>query len=152
MLESQTINKGSHIFLVTVLPANVLSGPWASGPLSIDTKKQNELLRQLRQQAVERMKPYKAKLKEHGYSVTLHVMHGDARASLLKVIAFHKADLVVLYVFLANIQWQAQPQLEEGSWRWCHHVLHCEPLARSSARYQVNSPVLFRELCYSALH
>lgn len=99
MLESQTINKGSHIFLVTILPANVLSGPWVSGPLSIDSKKQNELLRQLRQQAVERMKPYKAKLKENGYNVTLHVMHGDARASLLKVIAYHKADMVVLYVF-----------------------------------------------------
>ncbi|WFD33315.1 RSC chromatin remodeling complex ATPase component [Malassezia cuniculi] len=96
VIENKTIPKDSHIFLVTVLPANVLSGPWVSGPLSIDTKKQNELLRQLRQQAVERMQPYKAKLKERGFAVTLHVLHGDARASLLKVISYHHADMVVL--------------------------------------------------------
>ena len=114
MLESQTINRGSHIFLVTVLPANVLSGPWVSGPLSIDTKKQNELLRQLRQQAVERMKPYKAKLKENGYNVTLHVMHGDARASLLKVISYHKADMVVLCVFFF---WLTYSGKRNRSWK-----------------------------------
>ena len=96
VMENKTIPTGSHIFLVTVLPANILTGPWVSGPLSIDTKKQNDLLRQLRHQAVERMKPYKAKLKERGFAVTLHVLHGDARASLLKVIAYHHADMVVL--------------------------------------------------------
>ena len=42
------------------------------------------------------MQPYKAKLKERGYSVTIHVLHGDARASLLKVISFHKVDMVVI--------------------------------------------------------
>lgn len=99
LLNNKTIAPGSHIFLTTVLPANVLGGPWVSGPLSIDTKKQNELLRQLRQQAVERMMPYKAKLKEKGFNVTMHVLHGDARASLLKVITYHKVDLVLMYVF-----------------------------------------------------
>ncbi|KAI3628220.1 hypothetical protein GLX27_000080 [Malassezia furfur] len=96
LLNNKTIAPGSHIFLTTVLPANVLGGPWVSGPLSIDTKKQNELLRQLRQQAVERMMPYKAKLKEKGFNVTMHVLHGDARASLLKVITYHKVDLVLI--------------------------------------------------------
>lgn len=96
VLDNRAINEHSHIFLTTVLPANVMTGPWVSGPLSIDSKKQNELLRQLRQQAIERMQPYKAKLKERGYSVTIHVLHGDARASLLKVISFHKVDMVVI--------------------------------------------------------
>ncbi|WFD03002.1 hypothetical protein MOBT1_001691 [Malassezia obtusa] len=96
LLNNKTIAQGSHIFLTTVLPANVLGGPWVSGPLSIDTKKQNELLRQLRQQAVERMSPYKNKLKERGFNVTMHVLHGDARASLLKVITYHKVDLVLI--------------------------------------------------------
>lgn len=99
LLENKTISSGSHVFLTTVLPANVLSGPWVSGPLSIDSKKQNELLKQLRQQAVERMAPYKSKLKEKGFNVTMHVLHGDARASLLKVILYHQVDLVLMYVF-----------------------------------------------------
>lgn len=99
VINNKTIAPGSHIFLTTVLPANVLGGPWVSGPLSIDTKKQNELLRQLRGQAVERMAPYKIKLKEKGFNVTMHVLHGEARASLLKVVNFHKIDLVLMYVY-----------------------------------------------------
>ncbi|WFD42828.1 hypothetical protein MPSI1_001478 [Malassezia psittaci] len=97
LLTNKTIAQGSHIFLTTVLPANVLGGPWVSGPLSIDTKKQNELLRQLRMQAVERMAPYKAQLKDKGFNVTMHVLHGDARASLLKVINYHKVDMVLIH-------------------------------------------------------
>ena len=100
LLTNKTIAQGSHIFLTTVLPANVLGGPWVSGPLSIDTKKQNELLRQLRVQAVERMAPYKAQLKDKGFNVTMHVLHGDARASLLKVINYHKVDMVLMYVMI----------------------------------------------------
>lgn len=34
LVENKTISKASHVFLATVLPANVLSGPWVSGPLS----------------------------------------------------------------------------------------------------------------------
>lgn len=89
-------SKDCHIFLTTVLPANVLGGPWISGPLTIDSKKQNELLRQLRHQAVERMNPYRKKLQSLGYDVTMHVLHGEARASLLKVVSYHKCDLVVI--------------------------------------------------------
>lgn len=144
LLNNKTIAPGSHIFLTTVLPANVLGGPWVSGPLSIDTKKQNELLRQLRQQAVERMMPYKSKLKEKGYNVTMHVLHGDARASLLKVISYHKVDLVLMYVYyiswdniLTHDQWQAQPWLE--AWPDQRHclVVPGEPLARPCACHQV---------------
>lgn len=145
LIDSKTIPLDSHVFVTTVLPANVLAGPWVSGPLSIDSKKQNELLRQLRHQAIERMVPYKQKLKARGFSVTIHVLHGDARASLLKVISFHKIDLVIMYVWthawekwvLTCSQWQAQPRLEEGSY-WRHGVcVPCEPLARASARDQV---------------
>ncbi|WFD29110.1 hypothetical protein MSPP1_000115 [Malassezia sp. CBS 17886] len=96
LMENKSITPGSHVFLATVLPANVLSGPWVSGPLSIDSRKQNELLKQLRQQAIERMDPYKKNLKDKGFTVTMHVLHGDPRASLLRVINHHKADLVVV--------------------------------------------------------
>lgn len=96
VMEGHSIKPGSHIFMTTVLPANVLGGPWVSGPLSIDVKKQNELLRQLRLQAVEKMNPYRKKLQAKGYAVTMHVLHGDARASLLKVISYHKVDMVVI--------------------------------------------------------
>lgn len=148
LLENKTIAPGSHIFLTTVLPANVLGGPWVSGPLSIDTKKQNELLRQLRQQAVERMAPYKAKLKEKGYNVTMHVLHGDARASLLKVISYHKVDLVLMYVSRSccinmntnTPQWQAQPRLEEGSDQRYRLVVPSQPLARPRSCHQVIIP------------
>lgn len=55
------------VAVATVLPANVLSGPWVSGPLSIDAKRQNELLKALREQAIEKLNPYKDKLKDAGY-------------------------------------------------------------------------------------
>ncbi|WFD25770.1 hypothetical protein MNAN1_000736 [Malassezia nana] len=96
ILDKKPFSTNCHIFLVTVLSANVLGGPWVSGPLTIDSKKQNELLRQLRHQAVERMNPYRKKLQEQGYGVTMHVLHGEARASLLKVVNYHKCDSVVI--------------------------------------------------------
>lgn len=151
LLNNKTIAQGSHIFLTTVLPANVLGGPWVSGPLSIDTKKQNELLRQLRQQAVERMSPYKNKLKERGFNVTMHVLHGDARASLLKVITYHKVDLVLMYVFgcaisqkLTQQQRQAQPWLEAWPDQWYRLFVSGEPLAcpRPGDQVIVNRPSL----------
>lgn len=79
-----------------MLPANVISTPWVAGPLTIDTKKQNELLKQIRLQAVEKLEPYRAQLKNKGYSVTIHVLHGDARASLLRVATFHEVDLLIV--------------------------------------------------------
>lgn len=42
------------------------------------------------------MNPYRKKLQERGYEVTMHVLHGEARASLLKVISYHKCDLCVI--------------------------------------------------------
>lgn len=96
VLDKKAFNPNSHIFLTTVLPANVLSGPWVSGPLTIDAKKQNELLKQLRQQAIERLNPYRKQLQAEGFDVTIHVLHGDVRASLLKVIDYHKVDVVVI--------------------------------------------------------
>ncbi|KOS16468.1 universal stress protein [Malassezia pachydermatis] len=104
VMEKKVFNPESHIFLTTVLPANVLGGPWVSGPLSIDARKQNELLKQLRQQAVERMNPYRKDLQKQGFSVTMHVLHGDVRASLLKVCDFHKVDIIV--VGKRNLGWK----------------------------------------------
>ncbi|CEH14252.1 hypothetical protein CBOM_02117 [Ceraceosorus bombacis] len=95
VLNSKVLAKDAHIFIATVLPANVLSGPWVSGPLSIDTKRQNELLKQLRTQALAKLQPYKEKLKAAGYEATLHILHGDARQSLVRVAQHHKVDLVI---------------------------------------------------------
>ncbi|SPO21690.1 uncharacterized protein UTRI_01173_B [Ustilago trichophora] len=96
LLNNNLLRTDTHVFLCTVLPANVISTPWVAGPLTIDTEKHNELLKTIRAQAVEKLEPYKAKLKEKGFNVTLHVLHGDARASLLRVANYHKVDLVLV--------------------------------------------------------
>lgn len=67
LLSSKVISSNAHIFVATILPANVLSGPWVSGPLSIDTKRQNEILKNLREQAINKLTPYKDQLKAAGY-------------------------------------------------------------------------------------
>ncbi|PWN22964.1 adenine nucleotide alpha hydrolases-like protein [Microstroma glucosiphilum] len=95
LLKSKVLSTNAHVFIATVLPANVLSGPWVSGPLSIDAKRQNELLKALREQAIEKLNPYKDKLKDAGYETTIHVAHGDARQTLVRVAIYHKVDLVV---------------------------------------------------------
>ncbi|KAN0061141.1 hypothetical protein ACQY0O_006876 [Thecaphora frezii] len=96
VMENKVLRHDSHIFLCTVLPANVVSTPWVAGPLTIDIKKQNELLKQIRLQAIDKLEPYRSQLKAKGYTVTIHVLHGDARASLLRVANFHAVDLVVV--------------------------------------------------------
>lgn len=95
LLTAKVLSKDSHIFVATVLPAQVLSGPWVAGPLSIDTKKQNEMLKQLRSQALAKLQPYRDQLREAGFQCTLHVLHGDARQSLVRVAQFHKVDLIL---------------------------------------------------------
>lgn len=85
-----------RIAVATILPANVLSGPWVSGPLSIDTKRQNEMLKALREQAVNKLTPYRDQLREAGYETTLHVAHGDARQTIVRVATYHKVDLVIV--------------------------------------------------------
>lgn len=67
LLKSKVLSTNAHIFIVTILPANVLSGPWVSGPLSIDTKRQNEMLKALREQALQKLTPYRDQLREAGY-------------------------------------------------------------------------------------
>lgn len=96
LLENKLLRTDSHVFLCTVLPANVISTPWVAGPLTIDTERHNELLKQIRAQAIEKLEPYKAKLRERGFNVTIHVLHGDARASLLRVANYHHVDLVLV--------------------------------------------------------
>lgn len=96
LLENKVLNTNSHVFLCTVLPANVISTPWVAGPLTIDTEKHNELLKQIRAQAIQKLEPYKRQLKEKGFNVTIHVLHGDARASLLRVANYHKVDLLLV--------------------------------------------------------
>ena len=96
LLENKLLKTDSHVFLCTVLPANVISTPWVAGPLTIDTEKHNELLKQIRAQAIEKLHPYKQQLKQRGYNVTIHVLHGDARASLLRVANYRKVDLVLV--------------------------------------------------------
>ncbi|PWN49127.1 adenine nucleotide alpha hydrolases-like protein [Violaceomyces palustris] len=96
LVENNVMKESSHVILTTVLPANVVVTPWVSGPLSIDIKKQNEMLKQMRSAAIEKLDPYKSQLKARGFSVTIHVLHGDARASLLRVIGFHECDLVLV--------------------------------------------------------
>ncbi|PWZ03184.1 adenine nucleotide alpha hydrolases-like protein [Testicularia cyperi] len=96
LLENRILKTDSHVFLCTVLPANVISTPWVAGPLTIDTAKQNDLLKQIRFQALEKLEPYKAQLKHRGFNVTIHVLHGDARASLLRVSTYHAVDLVLV--------------------------------------------------------
>lgn len=95
LLKSKVLNQESHIFIATVLPANVLSGPWVSGPLSIDTSRQNELLKNLREQAINKLAPYKEQLKAAGFQTTIHVAHGDPRQTLVRVATYHKVDLVI---------------------------------------------------------
>lgn len=95
ILESKVLSDQAHVFVATVLPAQVLQGPWVAGPLSIDTKKQNELLKQLRAQALQKLQPYREQLKAAGYQCTLHILHGDARQSLVRVAAYHNVNLVV---------------------------------------------------------
>ncbi|KAJ1034405.1 hypothetical protein NDA18_001266 [Ustilago nuda] len=96
LLENKVLNTDSHVFLCTVLPANIISTPWVAGPLTIDTEKHNELLKQIRAQAVEKLEPYKQQLKQKGFNVTIHVLHGDARASLVRVANYHHVDLVLV--------------------------------------------------------
>ncbi|SNX82577.1 uncharacterized protein MEPE_01283 [Melanopsichium pennsylvanicum] len=96
LLDNRLLKTDSHVFLCTVLPANVVSTPWVAGPLTIDTEKHNELLKQIRSQAIEKLDPYKKQLKEKGFNVTIHVLHGDARASLLRVANYHHVDLVLV--------------------------------------------------------
>lgn len=96
LTENKVLKTDSHVFLCTVLPANVISTPWVAGPLTIDTEKHNELLKQIRAQAIEKLEPYKAQLKQKGFNVTIHVLHGDARASLLRVANYHHVDLVLV--------------------------------------------------------
>ncbi|SJX61269.1 uncharacterized protein SRS1_10264 [Sporisorium reilianum f. sp. reilianum] len=98
LLENKLLRTDSHVFLCTVLPANVISTPWVAGPLTIDTEKHNELLKTktIRAQAIDKLEPYKAQLKQRGYNVTIHVLHGDARASLLRVANYHHVDLVLV--------------------------------------------------------
>lgn len=68
-----------------------------SGPLSIDTKRQNELLKELRAQALAKLQPYKDQLKARGYTgITLHTLHGEARQSLIRVAEHHKIDLLIV--------------------------------------------------------
>ena len=43
LLENKLLKTDSHVFLCTVLPANVISTPWVAGPLTIDTERHNEL-------------------------------------------------------------------------------------------------------------
>lgn len=96
LLENKLLKTDSHVFLCTVLPANVISTPWVAGPLTIDTERHNELLKTIRAQAIEKLEPYKAQLKQKGFNVTIHVLHGDARASLLRVANYHHVDLVLV--------------------------------------------------------
>ncbi|EST06216.1 UspA [Kalmanozyma brasiliensis GHG001] len=96
LLSNKLLRTDAHVFLCTVLPANVISTPWVAGPLTIDTEKHNELLKSIRAQAVEKLEPYKRQLKEKGWSVTIHVLHGDARASLVRVANYHAVDLVLV--------------------------------------------------------
>ena len=95
LLTGKVLSKEAHIFVTTVLPAQVLSGPWVAGPLSIDTKKQNEMLKQLRSQALAKLQPYRDQLREAGFQCTLHVLHGNVAASLVRVAQFHKVDMVL---------------------------------------------------------
>lgn len=95
ILDSKVLSSEAHVFVATVLPAQVLQGPWVAGPLSIDTKKQNELLKTLRAQALQKLQPYREQLKAAGYQCTLHVLHGDARQSLVRVAAYHSVNLIV---------------------------------------------------------
>ncbi|PWN99971.1 adenine nucleotide alpha hydrolases-like protein [Tilletiopsis washingtonensis] len=95
LLETKVVAKGAHVFIASVLPANVLSGPWVSGPLSIDARQQNVMLKALREEAVEKLQPYKAQLRAAGYATTTHVLHGDPRQSLVRVAQYHEVDLVV---------------------------------------------------------
>lgn len=93
----------------------------SQGPLSIDTKRQNEMLKALREQAINKLTPYKDQLKAAGYETvcsssvnraprkdsvsphyrtmplpqTIHVAHGDARQTLVRVATYHKVDLVI---------------------------------------------------------
>jgi nucleotide-binding universal stress UspA family protein len=114
LLETKVVAKGAHVFselaprcakrshvsdlsslpVASVLPANVLSGPWVSGPLSIDARQQNVMLKALREEAVEKLQPYKAQLRAAGYATTTHVLHGDPRQSLVRVAQYHEVDLV----------------------------------------------------------
>lgn len=96
LLDNKLLRPDSHVFLCTVLPANVISTPWVAGPLTIDTEKHNELLKSIRAQAIDKLEPYKRRLKEKGWSVTIHVLHGDARASLVRVANYHAVDLVLV--------------------------------------------------------
>ena len=93
LLKSKVLSTNAHVFIVTILPANVLSGPWVSGPLSIDSKKQNELLKALREQAIQKLTPYKNQLKQAGYETTLHVAHGEPRASELVGLSIELDEL-----------------------------------------------------------
>ncbi|PWN29347.1 adenine nucleotide alpha hydrolases-like protein [Jaminaea rosea] len=96
LLKSKVLSTNAHIFIVTILPANVLSGPWVSGPLSIDTKRQNEMLKALREQALQKLTPYRDQLREAGYETTLHVAHGDPRQTIVRVSSYHKVDLALV--------------------------------------------------------
>jgi nucleotide-binding universal stress UspA family protein len=107
LLTTRLLRTDSHVFLCTVLPADVVSTPWVAGPLTIDTAKQNELLRQVRAQALDRLSPYKQQLRNRGFNVTIHILHGDARASILRVAAYHAVDL--LLVGKRNRSWKNGP-------------------------------------------
>lgn len=121
ILTSKVLSNQAHIFVATVLPAQVLSGPWVAGPLSIDTKKQNELLKQLRAQALQKLQPYREQLKENGYQCTLHVLHGDARQSLIRVAQYHHVNLIVAG------KRQRKGLLQSGGGATSNHLVHHSP-------------------------
>lgn len=95
VLDTKVLSKDAHIFVATVLPAQVLSGPWVAGPLTIEPRMQDEMLRHIRAQALEKLQPYREQLKQAGYHCTLHVLHGDARQSLVRVAQYHNVNLIV---------------------------------------------------------
>lgn len=53
------------------------------------------MLKALREQALTKLQPYKEGLREKGFNVTLHCLHGAARESILRVANHHKVDMVV---------------------------------------------------------